>query len=643
MNRKTGIYIKRFCSDLRQALPVILFFIVLFYGVIFVFGTQYILTVSVITTAFRINFQKRLTWKRTISIAVEQMLMCVLAFFATLNIPLCIALNAAVPFFLVVLRTTRFNQRGYFVNAMAFVFLQLRPVGWKGFASQLIAYCSVAAALAAALELSLLFGRKRTEYEALREGFEITARRFWNLSEGKRIKGISMQMASVQNSFHAGAAGGSLSYIFALLFQRTAYFILDYQQDRSGFGEADRDLFRTMALFMDDVESGLNSFDNEVLIQRAGEILNETDEASETFQIYVRNFLHLLVMGLKLITDEKEKSKTHTIDWHRFWNEKKERLHPKQFEMRFALRLSLVLLISFVLSTLLDINHSYWLPLNAFLLVQPMYEESTRRLKNRVIGTILGSLVVFFLLMQLKSMTAHFILATIMVSFMYSFVPGNVLQVFFSTGFALTLASLTLKSTTAIELRLAYVAGAVLLVLLANKFCFPTSLYGQFKFNMREVLHMEENYLNFLEVGSRRSIDYEVMSDALAQFNLTYGQAMEYLGKEQQAEMEKYRELLNTLWRMVSEVEQMVFYVTTEQIEPAQSEQIKLFVTRMKKALKLSAKSGNKEEKDTEEAAVIPECGVYLEHLMGQYIENVSKLRRIYRQHPALAQLFPHA
>ncbi|MCA5962661.1 FUSC family protein [Blautia sp. RD014234] len=63
--------------------------------------------------------------------------------------------------------------------------------------------------------------------------------------------------------------------------------------------------------------------------------------------------------------------------------------------MRFALRLSLVLSLSFLICRLLDISHSYWLPLNAFLLVQPMYEESTRRLKNRVIGTFLGSTFVF--------------------------------------------------------------------------------------------------------------------------------------------------------------------------------------------------------------------------------------------------------
>lgn len=300
--------------------------------------------------------------------------------------------------------------------------------------------------------------------------------------------------------------------------------------------------------------------------------------------------------------------------------------------MRFALRLSLVLSLSFLICRLLDISHSYWLPLNAFLLVQPMYEESTRRLKNRVIGTFLGSTFVFFVLMNLNGMTAHFILAAVMVSFMYSFVPGSILQVFFSTGFALTLTTLSLNSTTAVELRLIYVITAVVFVLLANRFCFPTSLYGQFRFNLREVIHMEYSYLDFLNIGSLRPIDYEIMSDALAQFNLTYGQAMEYLTKNPSAEMECYRSLLNTLWRMVSEIEQMVFYVTTENTGPKEREMVQKFVRQMKDALKPHSTWKTEIE--------VKGYNPYLERLMTKYIVNVEKMQEMYNRFPDLEGLF---
>lgn len=94
---------------------------------------------------------------------------------------------------------------------------------------------------------------------------------------------------------------------------------------------------------MEEIKISLNSKDNEALIQRAGELSNETYDVSERLQTYMGNFLHLLVMALTLITSKDQKTVHYTANWKRFWKEKKARLRPEQFEMRFALRLSLVL------------------------------------------------------------------------------------------------------------------------------------------------------------------------------------------------------------------------------------------------------------------------------------------------------------
>lgn len=40
-----------------------------------------------------------------------------------------------------------------------------------------------------------------------------------------------------------------------------------------------------------------------------------------------------------------------------------------------------------------NVTHAYWIPLNAFLLLQPDYEESAHRMKTRPIGTIIGCCV----------------------------------------------------------------------------------------------------------------------------------------------------------------------------------------------------------------------------------------------------------
>ena len=45
--------------------------------------------------------------------------------------------------------------------------------------------------------------------------------------------------------------------------------------------------------------------------------------------------------------------------------------------MRFAMRLSIVMTITCGLSFLLTYTRSYWIPLNAFILLQPSYEDSS--------------------------------------------------------------------------------------------------------------------------------------------------------------------------------------------------------------------------------------------------------------------------
>lgn len=650
MLEKGKEHIGKFRDNFVKAVPVIVFYLVVFYGVIFLFGTSYLLLVSVATTTFKLNYQKQFCFKAVLSLGVEQLVLCVLAFAAQQSMLLCVLLNGLVPFLLVFLRTTRFNQRGYFINGMVFVFLQLRPVDKEGLLPQLLVYLCILCVLAAAMKLWAFLHRKEKDYPAVREGLGAIASRFQELSEGKQVRGISAEMAAIQNRFYAGGQAArrvsenrtvSVPYIFALLFQRTAYFVVDYHQQKNPFSRADRVLFAKLSEYLEQVRDQLNEEDNEPLIQRAGEILNEIHEVSETASLFTRNFMHLLVFALKIITEKEREQDDSHIDWRHFFQEKKERLHPNQFEMRFALRLSIVLIISFSISRCLNITHSYWLPLNAFLLVQPMYEESTRRLKNRILGTAAGSVAIFFILMYLKSITAHFILSAVLISFMYSFTPGSIQQVSFSTGFALTLASLSLNSTTAVELRLVYVLAAVVLVLFANRFCFPTSLYEQFRFNLREVVHMETDYLDFLRIGCRRRIDYSVMEDALAQFGLTYGQAMEYLTKNRAEEVERYMGFLNVLWRMVAEVEQMVFYVTTESITAGERDGIISFAIQMQGALKkISEGQTELNMENAAESGLEPKNDFFLGHLMEKYIGNMRKLNNICRKDPALQAYF---
>lgn len=149
-------------------------------------------------------------------------------------------------------------------------------------------------------------------------------------------------------------------------------------------------------------------------------------------------------------------------------------------------RLSVVLTVGFTYSMVSQANHDYWLVLNAFLLLRPMYEDSATRIKTRFIGTLAGCLILQFLLPLFHGTGWHFVLATVMATGLYK--QPN-LAGLFSTCFALTLTTLALRMLAA-ELpypicRRCYGAGTSR----KTVFVFPTHQKGQYRYNLYQLFH----------------------------------------------------------------------------------------------------------------------------------------------------------
>lgn len=306
---------------------------------------------------------------------------------------------------------------------------------------------------------------------------------------------------------------------------------------------------------------------------------------------------------------------------------KAPRLRLDTFEVRFALRLCLVSTISFAVCRITQSEHAYWLPLNAFLLLQPMYEESAYRMKTRTIGTLIGCGIAFIILPLLPGTLGHMLFSTVMVTFMYCSTPGTWVQPIFATSFALSLASITISGQSAIELRLFYLALAVALVFIVNRFFFPTSQKGQFFYNVRELFHIQHSYLSMLRIATRRLIDYGVVSDALISFHLHCDEVRKYLSAPTQPLLTApYEKMLSLMWRMTAEAEQLIFYVQNERLSPLERTEIEHFSIRMAEALSIlhdHPLSGPPvQTKDT-----FPEVSApYAVHLMQRYEENLVAL-----------------
>ena len=598
MKTKTKSILAALRSKFMAALPIILFFLFLFYSTILLFGISYSILVSVVTILFKVNYRKSFTVRQLMVLVGTQFLMALLSFFASLSLPLCILLNLIVPFLLVFLQTSQFNQLGYFANAMCFVFLQLRPVGREGLALQMAALAYGLAVLTIVLFFCSLRNKKNDHFSPAKRGLLLLADALRAQIEPKAhateqgkpsdspasgqaepifpiLQGLYGEAYKSRGLTYVVSPRGKIQYMFALLFQRAVYFLTNPYQASMLSDPNRHDLLERLAQYME--TAGTDGFEQEELVRTGSELLAEVEECDEIPCIFIQNFLRLFLLILDNIRQDGGKQSSHGWKLPSYRRPLKKlfgQIKADTFETRFALRLSAVLTIGFAYSMISQANHGYWLVLNAFLLLRPMYEESATRIKTRFIGTLAGCLILQLLLPLFHGTGWHFLLATFMAVGLYMEPAGTWQQALFSPCVALTLTPLALPQMLAAELRILYVVSAMVLVLLVNRFVFPTHQKGQFRYNLYQLFHIHHVYLRLLESSLAAPLDYGVICDVQIHYHLIHDQIIQYLKKAGSEDSAFIKKLLWISWHMISEAEQMLFLINNRKTRTVNSAQM---------------------------------------------------------------------
>ncbi len=560
-----------------EALPVIAFFLLTFYAVIIMFGMQYTMVVSLGTLLFQVNYKKQHNSRSLLALILQQLFLAVLAYIATLNLCLSIGLNLVVPFWLIFSKASSFNQLGYFSSLMTFTFLQFMHLDGKGFAAQFLAmvFCCAAFYMAVFLWSRL---RKKPDTEGTEQKtMELLGCILEKSLNAEKIDEELSRLFDLQRSLYAEAyqlkgkkhivtAEGKLKYMFALLVQRTVYMVSGQSQILLPKDEAERELAIQLAAYMK--EAGTKDFMHGEFgeLKREGKrLLKISEKGKSDFCRSVTNFfrMYLLIFFQQGFKEEDIVDKRWTVPIDRRLKDHViYRLRPDTFEMRFALRMSVVLIVGMSFNFFFPESHSYWFVMNSFLLLRPMYEDSNYRMKTRFLGTAAGSLIVTAVLPFCGSLPAYLIIASVMVACMYTATPGTTIHALFVTCFALTMTTMAVGHAAAAGiLRMAYVMASVLFVLVINRFFFPTSFKSQLKYNLQLLFHMHHMYLRILENSLTGPLDYWRVCDAQLQYHMVHRQIRQELPMAAKGDEDGYMKILSITWRMASEVQQMLFHV----------------------------------------------------------------------------------
>ena len=316
-----------------------------------------------------------------------------------------------------------------------------------------------------------------------------------------------------------------LTFFKQALVQRAAYLVPDAGWQEEGLPPAWEREVRALAGLVRETGERPTGVSREHLVQQARALLESTRLPEGRLRIFCRGFLRTLLLILRRAEGMEGPRPLRPFSWALLRTRLRDRLRLDSFQGRFALRLAVVMTISFTVSLLWDAERSYWFPLHAVLLVQPSYEDSARRMRTRPIGCLIVSLVY----PRLPGPAAAFFFAFFMGMCLHCATPGTWYQPIFSTSFALTMASMTSEVPVLVYYRIFCLLLAIALVLLVNRFLLPTRRVDQLRMNLKALLLLHRQYWELIRVSLREPLDLTVTSAMLTQFHLIYDEGLDGL------------------------------------------------------------------------------------------------------------------
>lgn len=583
-------------AQLVGTLPVIVFFIALFWVVQLGFGDRYLLAVSPFTTLFETRLEKYNPPSQYARFFLVSALALVGARLAVTNVALCVAVNLAMPFALVFMRSSQLNPRRYFPYTMLFAFLQLRPENLvTAFATQAAVLAACCVVLTAGLLLAGAVrhrarearGRLHDRVRRLADALARAAERGFDEDLRVDLLALRRELAALAYSAREDSTAPprtvNLLDMLATLAQRTAYLTGNFDWSGRHRGEHAA-LLAQLATLTGELDAVLDadasSGRRAVLEHRARALLADLDVDEPRFRIFCRSYLNLLVLILRTADDPQQRvwrmSAAHAARTALF----RKRPTLDSFEMRFSVRCGIVLAVSCSVNLLLPVDHLYWYVLHAYLLMQPFPDESSRRMRTRMAGTALGCVFVHAVALLNLGWIGVMALGMVLVAPLYAARPGTVTSAFFATAYAVTMASVSIDDGYATAMRLASLVLAVATVALVNRLVLPTSDRRLFAADARQLFAMVRSDWDLVRRTLDERVDTVVSSERLLHFQMVHTQANALLDAisatgEKNAEISevaRYRDaadrMLFCLWEIGCELEQLELLVRLGSVRP---------------------------------------------------------------------------
>jgi uncharacterized membrane protein (TIGR01666 family) len=226
--------------------------------------------------------------------------------------------------------------------------------------------------------------------------------------------------------------------------------------------------------------------------------------AIKNIEINIENIVHRLnIINGYFDKSEKKNLKHPNVDLEKFINRQNidYKLYLGSFSFhssnfRHSLRVSIVMLIGFMISRSLNFSHSYWILLTILVISKPAFSLTKERNYERLIGTIVGAVIGMLILTFVQDKNVLFVILLFCMIGAYSFQRKNyVVSVVFMTPYVLVLFEFLGMGGLSIARERIYdtlIGSAIAFA--ASYFLFPSWEYEKVKEAMVKMLEANKKY-----------------------------------------------------------------------------------------------------------------------------------------------------
>ncbi len=164
---------------------------------------------------------------------------------------------------------------------------------------------------------------------------------------------------------------------------------------------------------------------------------------------------------------------------------------------KHAARLTIAMLLGYVLGIIFPIQNAYWVLLSIVVIMRPGYTLTKQRSKHRLYGTLLGAVIAGLVVLLVQNTYLYGVLALVSLVLSFAFVQKNyrTSSIFVTTGIVFIYALITPNAFGAIQFRVIDTLTGAAIAMGAISFLWPSWEVLSIKGNIVKALNANRSYL----------------------------------------------------------------------------------------------------------------------------------------------------